>query len=258
MRYYVSVTDNDWFNFLAERRPDEVNFWRPGGHSSFAVLGEGEPFLFKLHAPLNYIVGGGFFVRFTTLPLSMAWKFFGEENGCSNYQTLRSKIFSYIHRRADVEGQHHSPSKAMTFPPGRAIPQSGTPPQGQKHSPTCLQISKLPPCCSSVHDYHQQTGDNTGGLSRDQHHGYLGDHSPLAQWTRHPGDCSEPWRSSLNGREAAAMLGRGGSFARCKKLSSTVRIGLKSRQGSEWNDELLLDLMHPRVARSLRTVHSRV
>jgi len=29
MKYYIGVTDNDWFHFLARRRPDEVNFWRP-------------------------------------------------------------------------------------------------------------------------------------------------------------------------------------------------------------------------------------
>lgn len=56
MRLYVGVTDNDWFRFLAERRPDELNFWRPGGGRAFRALEPGEPFLFKLHSPLNVIV----------------------------------------------------------------------------------------------------------------------------------------------------------------------------------------------------------
>jgi len=42
---------------------DEVNFWQPGGRSRFRRLNPGEPFLFKLHAPYNFIVGGGFFVN---------------------------------------------------------------------------------------------------------------------------------------------------------------------------------------------------
>ncbi len=31
MKAYVGVTDGDWYRFLAERRIDEVNFWRPAG-----------------------------------------------------------------------------------------------------------------------------------------------------------------------------------------------------------------------------------
>ncbi len=27
MKFYVGVTDNKWFEFLASRKPDEVNFW---------------------------------------------------------------------------------------------------------------------------------------------------------------------------------------------------------------------------------------
>jgi putative restriction endonuclease len=38
---------------------DEVNFWQPNSLRTFRALGEGELFLFKLHAPQNYIVGGG-------------------------------------------------------------------------------------------------------------------------------------------------------------------------------------------------------
>ncbi|CAA9323935.1 MAG: hypothetical protein AVDCRST_MAG93-5881 [uncultured Chloroflexia bacterium] len=29
MKMYVGVTDRQWFEFLAQRGPDEVNFWRP-------------------------------------------------------------------------------------------------------------------------------------------------------------------------------------------------------------------------------------
>jgi putative restriction endonuclease len=35
MRFWVGVTDNDWFSFLASQRPDEVNFWRPSSTQAF-------------------------------------------------------------------------------------------------------------------------------------------------------------------------------------------------------------------------------
>lgn len=95
INYYVAVTDNDWYRFLAELGPDEVNFWRPGGQQSFGVLKEGDPFLFKLHAPLDFIVGGGFFLKYTRLPLSVSWRMFGEKNGAADLSSLSEKIFGY-------------------------------------------------------------------------------------------------------------------------------------------------------------------
>jgi putative restriction endonuclease len=29
MRLFVAITDSDWFDYLSELRPDEVNFWQP-------------------------------------------------------------------------------------------------------------------------------------------------------------------------------------------------------------------------------------
>jgi putative restriction endonuclease len=93
MNGWVGVTDNEWFAFLA-RQPeiDEVNFWQPGGKTQFRVLKPGEPFLFKLHAPYNYIVGGGFFAHSTILPVSLAWEAFGEKNGASSFLQMRRLI----------------------------------------------------------------------------------------------------------------------------------------------------------------------
>jgi putative restriction endonuclease len=104
MKFYIGVTDNEWFNFLRSRKPDEVNFWRPGAQN-FAALSQGDAFLFKLHAPQNYIAGGGFFFKYTRLPVTMAWKVFQEENGCSTYNQLARKIFSYqnIDRRSSPD-----------------------------------------------------------------------------------------------------------------------------------------------------------
>jgi len=54
---------------------------------------------FKLHAPYNFIVGGGFFVRFSVLPARLAWTAFGEANGVASYEALRKRLAKY--RRTD-------------------------------------------------------------------------------------------------------------------------------------------------------------
>jgi putative restriction endonuclease len=92
MKAFLAVTDNDWFAFQASRLPDEVNFWRPGGNTNFKAIQPGELFLFKLHAPLNFIVGGGFFVRFSFLPASLAWEAFEQKNGMATYPAFLKAI----------------------------------------------------------------------------------------------------------------------------------------------------------------------
>jgi putative restriction endonuclease len=96
MNGFVSVTDNDWFAFLSHQPGiDEVNFWQPGGRSQFKSLQTGEPFLFKLHSPLNYITGGGFFAHHTILPISIAWKSFMQKNGASTLLEMRRRTEKY-------------------------------------------------------------------------------------------------------------------------------------------------------------------
>lgn len=99
MKFYVGVTDNKWFAYLAQLQPDEVNFWQPGGNVSFKAIDQYAPFLFKLHSPDNYIVGGGFFVRHSFLPLSLAWESFQQKNGAPDYLTFRTAIMKYRERR---------------------------------------------------------------------------------------------------------------------------------------------------------------
>ncbi len=95
MQFYIGVTDDSWFHFLARHRPDEVNFWRPRDKSNFKVIEEGAPFLFKLHSPYDYIVGGGFFVKHLFLPLSLAWDAFEIKNGAATYDGFRSSIMKF-------------------------------------------------------------------------------------------------------------------------------------------------------------------
>ena len=94
MKFWVGVTDKNWFEYLARISPDEVNFWKPGGQG-FGAIDIGAPFLFKLHHPENKIVGGGYFIRSEKLPLSLAWDAFGNKNGASNLSDLRNSINSY-------------------------------------------------------------------------------------------------------------------------------------------------------------------
>jgi putative restriction endonuclease len=95
MKLFVGITDRDWFNRLSTSGPDEVNFWKPGEQGGFASLRPGELFLFKLHAPNNFIVGGGTFVRFSKLPVSLAWQAFGEKNGVANFGEFIARIKKY-------------------------------------------------------------------------------------------------------------------------------------------------------------------
>lgn len=95
MKYYIGITDNKWFEFLAARKPDEVNFWRPSGPGTFRAIPIGAPFLFKLHSPLNFIVGGGFLVSHSNIPISLAWNAFGEKNGADSIDSVRGLIETY-------------------------------------------------------------------------------------------------------------------------------------------------------------------
>lgn len=94
MQMYVGITDYNWFQFLKDRNANEVNFWKPGTQP-FKALQENDLFLFKLHAPRNYIVGGGFFVKYSYLPSYLAWEAFKEMNGTSSLSDLNNAIAKY-------------------------------------------------------------------------------------------------------------------------------------------------------------------
>lgn len=95
MTLFLANTDNAWFRFLQQERPDEVNFWQPGGGQNFKVLPQGGPFLFKLKSPHHVVAGVGFFATHTRLPLSVAWEIFGKENGTDQLEVFRKMIMKY-------------------------------------------------------------------------------------------------------------------------------------------------------------------
>ena len=98
MKIWVGVTDTNWYEHLTRLAPEEANFWQPSGSRTFRALQPGEPFLFKLHSPQNFIVGGGFFVRYSALPASLAWDAFEQKNGVASLSDLIRRIRRY---RAD-------------------------------------------------------------------------------------------------------------------------------------------------------------
>lgn len=112
----IAVTDKGWFDHLRQQ-PElaEVNFWSPGA-TSFKALQPGELFLFKLHAPLNVIVGGGVFAYANTMPCSLAWQAFGDANGTSSLSEMRQRILKYRKRSGGQQGDFTIGCRILTQP----------------------------------------------------------------------------------------------------------------------------------------------
>ena len=114
---YVGITDYDWFRFLSALPGiDEVNFWQPGGRTNFQAPRPGELFLFKLHAPRNFIVGGGVFARADILPTSLAWEAFGASNGAPSLAEMRRRIVFYRGVPDDARQDYSIGCRVLTQP----------------------------------------------------------------------------------------------------------------------------------------------
>jgi putative restriction endonuclease len=92
---YIGITDNNWFDYLSKLEPDEVNFWRPKSQDQFRALQPGELFLFKLHAPFHFIVGGGVYAHHSFFPIRTVWDTFLQKNGTPDYRTFAERITHY-------------------------------------------------------------------------------------------------------------------------------------------------------------------
>jgi len=102
MKAFIGITDKNWFELLqSQPQLEEVNFWQPSGSRQFRALQPGALFLFKLHSPNNYIVGGGIFAHATRLPISLAWESFGIANGAWNLSQMRSRVARYRRQTED-------------------------------------------------------------------------------------------------------------------------------------------------------------
>ena len=98
----LGITDNEWFRFLSnlDPRPDEVNFWSPGGR--LTNLPRGTPFLFKLKSPVNAIGGGGYVDYSHVMTIADAWEFYGCRNGAASLEDLRQAIARNSNEPVDV------------------------------------------------------------------------------------------------------------------------------------------------------------
>ncbi len=94
MKLFIGQTDFDWYSELREQNFDEVNFWRPG-MSPFRALQPNDLFIFKLKKPYYAIVGGGFFVSYSMVPLDLAWQAFGRKNGTKTQDEFVRRITKY-------------------------------------------------------------------------------------------------------------------------------------------------------------------
>ena len=102
MKAYVGITDRQWYGLLSSMQGlQEANFWQPGGTRQFRALAPGQLFLFKLHSPDDFIVGGGIFAHSTLLPISLAWEAFGTANGAITLGEMRARVERYRRSRTD-------------------------------------------------------------------------------------------------------------------------------------------------------------
>lgn len=117
MKYWVGVTDDLWFEFLRDLqpKPDEVSFWHPSGKPPFTQ--QTSLFLFKLHAPRHFIVGGGIFSKAVKLPLSILWEVFDKKNGRENFSDLREIVTSYRNRHKKTEHPNPEISSSIILEP---------------------------------------------------------------------------------------------------------------------------------------------
>lgn len=99
MRFWIGITDFDWYRFLAARPDlDEVNFWQPSARRAPVTLPTGAPFLFKLHASEGgFVVGGGFVARYSKVPIYLAWEAFEEKNGATSQAEMLTRVQRYRH-----------------------------------------------------------------------------------------------------------------------------------------------------------------
>jgi putative restriction endonuclease len=114
---FVAVTDNEWSAYLAAQpHLEEVNFWQPGGQTNFKALQAGELFLFKLHSPHNFIVGGGIFAHASLLPVSLAWEAFETRNGAVSLQEMRARIAKYRRSTDDPQTDYQIGCRILEEP----------------------------------------------------------------------------------------------------------------------------------------------
>jgi putative restriction endonuclease len=122
MKLFVAPTDFAWYSFLAEKQPEEINFWQPSAKAGFRALDNGDPlesgnlFLFKLKGSINMIAGGGIFIGYSQLQLSVAWSIFGEHNGAESFDDFSGSIRGYMNQERAHSSDPHIGCIVLTQP----------------------------------------------------------------------------------------------------------------------------------------------
>jgi len=88
----------------ADRRLDEVNFWRPKSQQAVRRIAPGAPFFLRLKKPHYAIAGFGFFAHWQLVPFSLAWELFRQKNGAPDREAFRRAILSFRQQDPEARG----------------------------------------------------------------------------------------------------------------------------------------------------------
>ena len=101
----VGVTDFNWYSFLRNCQPLEVNFWQPS-NKDIHTLEQGELFLFRLKKKFGgKIAGGAEFMSSDARTIDQAWDYWGQANGSANRKEFLEVLRKYRSKnRKDTTG----------------------------------------------------------------------------------------------------------------------------------------------------------
>ena len=88
---------------------------KPSGNINFRALETNELFLFKLHSPNNYIVGGGFCQILNSADI-FGMDAFGIKNGAKTLQELNERVIKYKSKKLIVDNNHNIGCIILTEP----------------------------------------------------------------------------------------------------------------------------------------------
>ena len=98
--FAVSVTDQDWFEFLRDREySGQVNFWTPTPWS-VKRLNAGDEWHFLLKSPVRKLSGYGVFQEYREFSIQEAWRLYGTGNGVSTESALVSLTRQYSEKNS--------------------------------------------------------------------------------------------------------------------------------------------------------------
>lgn len=140
---YVANTDNDWFDFFADKQMDKVNFWFPSDF--YTVRAEpGSVWFFRLKAPRNVIGGFGIVERFEKLQSQLAWEHFEQRNGAATFEDFQRRL-SKQRDRSRIQQRGKLPRiGCLSLSAAVFFSESSWIPQPSDWKPTNLRYAEYP------------------------------------------------------------------------------------------------------------------